>query len=236
MNMKETARVWLAALLGWIVLTLLCWLLYPPTMSDTMSRYAPMADAFARGEWQLAFHPRFGVLFQCVAGSLAFLGLPGDVACQATAIGMLMLAGVAMWFVSYRLFGREAAWWTFALVVLCDVFLGNAMDGLRDPVKCLSFALLGLGIVDRRGVWFGLGLFVLITLVSYGFAVGCASLLFWLAWQVVPSQAPVSRWSAILIPTGFLLLGTFCVTVMVWAYSGEWVPAPQFIPLVERFL
>lgn len=223
--MKEITRVRLVAGLGWVVLTFLCWLLYPPTMSDTMARYAPMAEAFARGEWTLAFHPRFGVIFQVCAGTLAFLGLPGDLACQATAIGALLLAGVAMWYVAERLFDRETAWWTFALVALCEVFLGNAMDGLRDPVKCLAFAWLGRGVVERRAIWFALGLFVLMTVVSYGFALALVLLLGWYAWQR-------RSWWPILL----FLLGTVVETVMVHAYTGYWVPVPQIVRIVGRFL
>lgn len=42
-----------------------------------MNRYAPMADAFAAGDWFHAFHPRFGALFSVLTGLFATLGFRG---------------------------------------------------------------------------------------------------------------------------------------------------------------
>lgn len=228
--MRGEKRVWGVAIPGWVLLSALCWWLYPPTMSDTMSRYAPMADAFARGEWYLAFHPRFGVLFQCVSGSLAFLGLPGDVACQATAIGMLIVSAVFMWKVADRLFGLEAAWWTFGIVVLCDFFLNNSMDGLRESGKCLSLAFVAWGVVSGRSRWVGAGVFVLITIVSYGFAVATALLGTWAVWVFARGLS----WRKLVWPGTGWSAGTVVCSLMVHAYTGYWLPVPHFIRFLEK--
>ena len=68
--MKSEMKIWLVAL-GFVALYggIVVWA-YPLFSSDVACRYAPMADEFARGNWELAFHPRFGVLFQVLAGSL----------------------------------------------------------------------------------------------------------------------------------------------------------------------
>ena len=61
-------------------LTLLCcalvlFLLYFPgaymhefILRDTAVRYAPMADAFAAGNWEYAFHPRVNCLHPLISG------------------------------------------------------------------------------------------------------------------------------------------------------------------------
>ena len=89
--MTETKRVWLTVLAWWLAFGLLCTLLYPVTMSDSITRYAPMADAFAREDWRQVFHPRFGVLFEVLSGGLSWLtGLEGAKSVQvASAAGSL---------------------------------------------------------------------------------------------------------------------------------------------------
>ena len=210
---------------------LTCWL-YPCMSSDTIFRYAPMADAFARGEWNLAFHPRFGVLFQCVAGSISWLtGLSGDCACQVAATGFLALAAVPLWFLARELFGERVAWWSVAALLVCDDFTRYAMDGLRDVGKCLAFALLGLGAVKERPCWFALGLVVLVSLVSYGFVVGSVLLFGWCVLAIMRRRPGLA-----VLPVVGWTVATAAVTVMVHAFTGHWLPVPHFIKVVGAWL
>ena len=58
----------------------------PLAATDTLCRYAPMAEAFAAGDWANAFHPRFGVGGTVVAGLFALLpGFDGFTACAVSA-------------------------------------------------------------------------------------------------------------------------------------------------------
>ena len=41
--------------------------------NDTYTRYAPMAQAFAEGNFKFAFHPMYGTLFQALSGSICYL-------------------------------------------------------------------------------------------------------------------------------------------------------------------
>ena len=50
--------------------------LFPLIGTDTLCRYAPMAEAFAAGEWNEAFHPRFCVGMPTVAGLAQKMGVP----------------------------------------------------------------------------------------------------------------------------------------------------------------
>ena len=229
---REIAQVLLAGLACWLVFGALAVWLYPCCISDTMSRYAPMADAFARGDFYYAYHPRFGVLFETLAGLIASVGPRGESAVQLAAFFLLAMGAVVMFFLARRLSGsREVAWWSFALSFLAtDCFL-YALDGLRDPGKCPVFALLGYGLVAGSGWAFGLGLFMYITLFAYGFVVSsllvfawCVRALWCREWRTM--VGPVTGWTA----------GTLAVTILTHAYTGHWVPVAEFIKYVGRWL
>lgn len=229
MNKK---RLWLVAAAYWLVMSALVCTIYPSTISDTMARYAPMADAFARGEWRYAFHPRFGVIFQIMAGSLARLtGLRGDMACQSTALFFLALSIIPMGLLAKRLFGERIAWLVVVAILVSDEFTRLSYHGLRDTGKCLAFALIGWSMVEECDGWLGVGLFVLSSLVSYGFALGAALFGFWFLLSVSKH-----RYMQLIFPFGGWLFGTLVVTVMVYAYTGHWVPAPHFIRYVGEWL
>lgn len=239
MNWPEPKKVWTAAILYWIVFGLLCTLLYPATIFDTMARYAPMADAFARGDWELAFHPRFGVLFEVLCGGLSWLtGLPGNLSVQVVSVGFLALSGVPLWFAVRQVFDVRIAWWALVFLFLSDDLTRYAMDGLRDTGKCLAFALLGYGCVARRPLWYACGLFVLVTLVSYGFAVATVLLPVWAVW-IFSCGGRESR-PRLLASLGLPLLGwslgTLAVTALTHAYTGHWLPTSHFIRFLGRWL
>lgn len=238
--MTETKRVWLTVLGYWFVFGLLCTILYPVLMSDSITRYAPMADAFAQGDWRQAFHPRFGVLFQVLCGSVSWLtGLPGAKSVQVVAVGFLALSGVPLFFLVKRLFNVRVAWWSLALLFVCDDFTRYAMDGLRDVGKCLAFALIAYGAVEQKTLWIGLGLFCLIALVSYGFAVASVLVLAWCLYALATRPVPGSFldvWQPIVFPILGWMAGTASVTFMMHAYTGHWLPSPHYIKILGGLL
>lgn len=226
-------KVWLSALVFWVVSSALaCWL-YPVTLFDPCARYAPMADAFARGDWYYAFHPRFGVVFTSLAGVFTFLtGIPGVYTVQVVSFLLLALSAVAMFAFVRRLgLSTSVAWWTFLLVLLAPDFFRYALDGLRESGKCLVFALIGYAVAARCSWAFALGLFLYIASFTYGFAVSslfvflwCLGFLYRREWKMLP--LPMLGWA----------LGTAAVTVLTHAYTGHWLPAPQFIPHLGAWL
>jgi len=224
--MKTFAKVWLAAGLYWVLASVLACGLYPVTMADSCARYAPMADAFARCDFYYAFHPRFGLVFEVVSGVLSFVtGLTGIHTVQIAAFLFLALAAVVMFAFAKRLGATdEAAWWTFVLTLLAPDFFRYALDGLREPGKCLVFALVGYGVVAKRSGAFALALFLYITLFTYGFAAASALAFLWCAWFLCRRE-----WSKLPLPTVGWALGTAAVTVLTHACTGHWAPAPQFI-------
>lgn len=229
---RNSRGIWFFALALWFLFSVLACVFYPVMMSDSVSRYAPMAEAFAAGNWNLAFHPRFGVLFQVLAGSIvALTGLDGDRALQVAAFGMQALSLVPIWCLSRKMFGGRIAWLAALLVFFGDDLFRYSLDGLRDSGKCLGFALLGLGIAERKSIWYGAGLFILISLASYCFAVG---MLFFFGWCVYAFSR--REWKMLLWPAAGSVLGTASVTVMVHAYTGHWLPAPHYIRYLGGWL
>ncbi len=230
--MRRFNKIWLLSFGLWILFSFLACHFYPVMMSDSAARYAPMADAFAAGDWRMAFHPRFGVMFQVLSGSVAaMMGIDGDRSLQIVAFGLLSLSLVPIWFLSKRIFGERVAWLSVLLVFFGDDFFRYSLDGLRDSGKCLGFALLGLGVVERKGHWFGIGLFVLISLASYCFAVGMLFLSGWCVYALLRRE-----WRMLLWPVAGAALGTLAVTAMVHAYTGHWLPAPHFIRCLGDWL
>jgi len=222
-------RVWTAALGSWALASVLaCWL-YPVTIFDPCARYAPMADAFARGDWYYAFHPRFGVVFSVLTGVVSFAtGLPGICAVQVSAFLFLALSAAVMFAFARRLSGSETvAWWTFALTFLAPDFFRYALDGLREPCKCLVFALVGYAVVARRSGAFALALVLYVASFTYGFAAGSVLVFLWCLWFAWKRE-----WRMLPLPVLGWALGTAAVTVLTHAYTGHWLPSPQFIPML----
>lgn len=227
----DARKIWLFAICHWVVVATLCCLFYPLTLSDSIARYAPMADHFARGEWAFAFHPRFGVLFQVLAGVVVKLtGLGGDNAVQVVSIGFLSFSAVPLWFVVRRLFDERIAWWAVALMLVSDDLSRHALDGLRDTGKCLGFALLGLGAVRKAPAWYALGLFVLVTLVSYGFAVASALVFGWCAYWCMAKHENPGVWT-FAVPVIGWLAGTAAVAAVTHEFTGYWLPSPHYIKI-----
>lgn len=228
-KMGEGRKVALIALAYWIAASALAACCYKLTISDVVFRYVPMADAFARGDWSLAFHPRFGVLFQVLSGVLVRLGFSAESAVRIVPFLFVALGAVVMWRVARTLFGSTVAWWTFLILLFEPLTTGYAMAGWRDPCKCLALALLALGAVERKPWAYGLGLMTYIMLFSYGFATSCLFLLAWCAWFVRKREwrmlpGPVLGWGA----------GTFPVTLMTYAFTGYWLPVPHVIEIYEK--
>lgn len=226
-------KVWLSALLFWVVVSVLACGLYPVTLFDPCARYAPMADAFACGDWYYAFHPRFGVLFTSLAGALTFVtGLPGICTVQIAAFLLLALSAVVMFAFTRHLSKSDTiAWWTFVLVLLAPDFFRYALDGLRDPSKCLVFALIGYTVVAPCSWAFALALLLYISSFTYGFAVSSVLVFLWglaCLWR--------RDWTKLPLPMLGWVLGTAIMTVLTHAYTGHWLPAPQFIPKLGAWL
>lgn len=233
-SMSSFKRVWVSAILFWIVLSVLvCWL-YPVMVYDTTARYAPMADAFARSDWFFAYHPRFGVLFTTLAGTLARLtGLSGDHACQIVSIGFLAFSALPVWALAKRIWNDERiAWVVLALVWSATEYFIYAEDGLRDTARIFGLACCALSFLSLKPLPLALGLFSLVTLRTDLVIISGAVLLAWWVYLFCRVRAtPRPSLAAFLLPASSFLLGVFLMCLMTCAYTGLWLPGTQFVKI-----
>lgn len=210
---------------------------------DVLVRYAPMAEAFAAGDWIDAYHPRFCVLFQVLTGIMVkFLGVSGLQACQIVAILFWGLSFPVLWIVLKRVFDDLTAYIAALLLFLSvDLFL-YAADGLRDDCRILP---------------------ILLSLLAFQYLLSTDEKKH--TWKSSLAMAAAQVFSITLradcLPISTIILGTFVVLAFVrrngivliapllaWALSvgvvcgavywrtGWFVPSSQYIRLIERAL
>ncbi len=127
---------------------------YPAT--DTLTRYAPAAEAFAAGNWNYAFHPRFGVYFTSLAGVIVMLlDITGSGACKIVSILFFSLSVFPLHRLFLMIWGKKIAVIGVILYTFCSHLLRYAADGVRDNGKTLALALAACGLVEltRRSSW-----------------------------------------------------------------------------------
>ena len=221
-----------------LVVATLSVLFYPVENPDCAARYAPMAEAFARGDWYESFHPRFCVLFQVLTGFLVWLsGCSGVVACQIVSAAFLGAALIPYWYVMRRVFNDDRiAWLSLGILLVIPRISGDAMNGLRDTGRILALAMWVLGVLrmigEQRGTLLqAAGLFILVSLKIDCFLPAALMCLF----SVVLAIRRRLWLPAVLSPLSFLLAAA-AVCAMVWAYTGWFVPAPQYIAFLKGIL
>jgi len=205
----------------------------PLLATDTACRYAPMAEAFAAGEWIEAFHPRFGVGMSVVSGiAVRIFGLDGYSACSMVSGFAWGLGVIPAFRIAERVFDRRTAWFAAVLYIACPQMLVWALKGLREPFKALGILLMADALFRCRGSrWLNFaeaasGLLLLFTFKVDGVAVGCA---FALAYAVV-DRFRARTWA--LFAWGALAVQPMCWLVFEW--TGVWLPAPQYAPYFNR--
>ena len=225
--MSQLQKVWLLALGFFVALSAVCCLWSPATAADMVIRYAPMSDAFARGEWQYAYHPRFGVLFMTLSGSAAWLtGLDGICSCQIVGIGLLAFCAVPVWSAVKALFDDRSAWIAAVMTLVATETFVYAIDGLRDCGRTLGLALCILAFVKGRSWPMALGLFLLVTLRTDLLVITGTLLLVW--WVIAIRKR---EWSGLFLPTVSWLGGVSLMCLMTWSQTGCWLPGAQFVKM-----
>lgn len=221
-----------------LVVATLSVLFYPVENPDCAARYAPMAEAFARGDWYESFHPRFCVLFQVLTGFLVWLsGCSGVVACQIVSAAFLGAALIPYWYVMRRVFNDDRiAWLSLGILLVIPRISGDAMNGLRDTGRILALAMWVLGVLrmigEQRGTLLqAAGLFILVSLKIDCFLPAALMCLF----SVVLAIRRRLWLPAVLSPLSFFSAAA-AVSAMVWAYTGWFVPAPQYIAFLKGIL
>lgn len=110
---------------------------------DVACRYAPMAEAFAAGDWEFAFHPRVTPLLPVCAGILAKLfPVSGWAACQMASALFLALSVFPVFFAIRRIYGFGNAVFASALIPFCSYLMRLGYFGLRETAAVFGASLL----------------------------------------------------------------------------------------------
>ena len=204
----------------------------PLFATDAACRYAPMAEAFADGNWAEAFHPRFGVGLPVVAGLVRIVfGLDGYSSCAASASFAWALSVLPVFWFSDRVFGRRTAWFAAVLYMICPQPLIWGLKGLREPFKMLGLMLMADAIFRCRdkgcapAVEASVALLLLFTFKCDSIVIG-AALAF--AYAVLDR---FGRNTWIVAAAGTAALQPMCALVYFW--TGYWLPAPQYVRPIQ---
>ncbi|MBS1372115.1 MAG: hypothetical protein HPZ91_19395 [Lentisphaeria bacterium] len=135
--------------------------------SDVASRYAPMAAAFADGEWAYAFHPRVPPLLPVLGGVFAFLfRCDGFLGVRLASLLLYAFAVFPLFALFRRILPLRAACWGVLFYLFCHPLLQYAGEGLRDNGKTLALALAAWALLSLWGsprrlryyLWLGAGI------------------------------------------------------------------------------
>lgn len=207
---------------------------HPLFATDAACRYAPMAEAFALGDWDDAFHPRFGVGLSILAGVLRIItGLDGYGACAAVSTLAWALGAIPVFAIGRRLFGRGTAWFALALYLVCPQPLIWALKGLREPFKLLGFLMMADAITDCRETRSWRSAAEACGALWLLFTFKCDAILIGGVMMAVFAAFDGFRWNTLaVVLSGVLALQPMCVLVYSW--TGYWLPAPHFVPIWQK--
>lgn len=110
---------------------------------DIATRYAPMAEAFAEGNWAYAFHPRIPMLYPTLCGMLVWLGgITGFTAAKFLSVACFAASVFPLFSVMRRVFGERIACGALLVYIVNPFMLRLAGTGLRENMKCLLLVLI----------------------------------------------------------------------------------------------
>lgn len=228
-------------LCGIAVGLVLIWFSFVPAR-DVASRYSPMAEAFADGRWDMAFHPRFGVFFPCVSGFFCKIipGLSGFRACQLTALLLWAAAVYPLYGIFRSVFAHHVAVAGCAFYLFCSHLHRYIYDGLRDNGKTLGFAMLVYGLILCRNekknsiswLWCGAGGAFLAMIRADGFAIASLGLLVYLILDFLRDKK-IHR-SILTCLLFFSLLLPQCI--LTWKQSGIFAPNSAYSYVIRRLM
>lgn len=212
--------------------------LYPSPTQDSICRYAMMAEKFAAGDWFEAFHPRFCVLFPALTGCVVRLfGTDGLTACVAVAMLGWALALVPLFRLTRNVFGPGVAWFAVVLAAICPKTLFWGFQGLRETWRLLALLLVVAALFEPREgdrganasfVQMMLGTFILFTLRVDTFLFAVLAVAAYAVYDVV-------RWRFAIL-AAWALVWTQPCCYLTWTWTGWWLPSPQMIVVVLKYL
>jgi len=115
---------------------------------DVVHRYIPMAEAFARGDWMYAFHPRVQMLHPTFSGIFAWLfSVNGFIGTQISGLFFYAIGIFPLFHLLKEVFGKRIAYWGIFAYVFSSRLLQLSVTGVREPHKQFVILLLTLGVI-----------------------------------------------------------------------------------------
>lgn len=198
---------------------------------DVACRYAPMAEAFAAGDWEFAFHPRITPLLPVCAGFLASLfPISGWAACRMASALFLALSVFPVFFAVRRIYGFGNAVFAAVLIPFCSYLMRLGYFGLRETAAVFGASLLLYAAAllhdsgRRPGGYLAFAFGAAVLLLSRGdtaLFVAAASLIL-LIWDFVRHRHPLRSLAA----GGLVLLILF--PQMCYNYRMIGWPVPEY--------
>lgn len=198
---------------------------------DVACRYAPMAEAFAAGDWEFAFHPRITPLLPVCAGFLASLfPISGWAACRMASALFLALSVFPVFFAVRRIYGFGNAVFAAVLIPFCSYLMRLGYFGLRETAAVFGASLLLYAAAllhdsgRRPGGYLAFAFGAAVLLLSRGdtaLFVAAASLIL-LVWDFVRHRHPLRSLAA----GGLVLLILF--PQMCYNYRMIGWPVPEY--------
>lgn len=229
-RMEEKIIPWGFFLLMWLLLFPAI-LLYDFPQRDVAARYAPMAEAFAEGNWQYAFHPRVTPLLPVCAGMISFLfSCNGYLATQFAASILLTFGIFPLYSGCKKIYRERIAAVTCILYAVCSPCLRLGYYGLRETGGVFGITLLFYAAAvlrkEHRNLqgycWFGVAEAVLLLnrgdLASFAMIAGV--MLF--VWDTFRNHIP---WRSIV--AGILMFGMIAPQLL-YNYRMIGYPVPEF--------
>ena len=138
-----------------LLLFLLVWIQLVPAIflsevpqRDVAGRYIPMAEAFAAGNWDFAFHPRIPPFFTCCAGILlSLLRCNPFTACKLASALFLSLAVFPLYAGCRKIYDKKIAFLSCFLLVFSPYLLRLGYYALRETCGIFALSLLFYGAV-----------------------------------------------------------------------------------------
>ena len=178
------SKLWMIAVIAVPVISAALFLASDPA-DDTLTRYIPMAEAFAAGDTEDAFHPRFGILFPVLSGTLIRLGCSGFLACQLTGLLFFLTAALPLYGIFREFCRRQTALLGVMFYFFCSHLHRIFYAGLRENLKTFALALLVWGLLVlyrdakswKAAIAAGIGGAMLASIRAEGFAFAACALL-----------------------------------------------------------
>ena len=244
---SKREKIFLLSSIFLAIITVFCtFFLHDIPLRDVAHRYAPMAEAFAAGDIQHAFHLRVPVLHTVTSGIAAFItNCDGFTASKLSSafwyfIGMFILYKLVRLLVPDD---RRMALWSLVLYAVFPCAVQMASSGLRESAKTAFLLLSALSLVriysDSRnianyillGIACGLGLLIKVDTVITSLIVLALAAFIESRDRKFPLMTAVSGAIAMLLSLPSVLINFSIFKIAAW----DWKFAAPFFRYFNRF-